>query len=142
MLVLTRKYQEKIRIGDNITITVLRTKGKAVRLGIEAPANVPVVRGELKFEAQEVGEEEAVAAAGPADVIAAARAKRLRPVAAEASSWTTKSRNGAAARPRSHQDAGVEHRRVPREKVGQVLPRLISGNGTLRELLDQRSASV
>jgi carbon storage regulator len=50
MLVLTRKYQEKIRIGDNITITVLRTKGKAVRLGIEAPANVPVVRGELKFE--------------------------------------------------------------------------------------------
>ena len=37
MLVLTRKYQEKIRIGDNITITVLRMKGKAVRLGIEAP---------------------------------------------------------------------------------------------------------
>jgi carbon storage regulator CsrA len=142
MLVLTRKYQEKIRIGDNITITVLRTKGKAVRLGIEAPANVPVVRGELKFEAQEVGDEEAVAATSPADFIAAARAKRLRPVAAEASSWTTKSRNGAGARPRSHQDAGVEHRRVPREKVGQVLPRLISGNGTLRELLDQRSASV
>src|SRR5436190_19552567 len=50
MLVLTRKYQEKIRIGDNITITVLRTKGKAVRLGIEAPANVPVIRGELSFE--------------------------------------------------------------------------------------------
>ena len=37
MLVLTRKYQEKIRIGENITITVLRMKGKAVRLGIEAP---------------------------------------------------------------------------------------------------------
>ena len=50
MLVLTRKYQEKIRIGDNITITVLRTKGKAVRLGIEAPTNVPVIRGELSFE--------------------------------------------------------------------------------------------
>ena len=50
MLVLTRKYQEKIRIGDNITITVLRTMGKAVRLGIEAPTNVPVIRGELSFE--------------------------------------------------------------------------------------------
>ena len=50
MLVLTRKYQEKIRIGDNITITVLRTKGKAVRLGIEAPTDVPVIRGELSFE--------------------------------------------------------------------------------------------
>src|SRR5215207_7650595 len=50
MLVLTRKYQEKIRIGENITITVLRTKGKAVRLGIEAPADVPVIRGELSFD--------------------------------------------------------------------------------------------
>jgi carbon storage regulator len=47
MLVLTRKYQEKVHIGDGITITVLRTKGKAVRLGIEAPAEVPVIRGEL-----------------------------------------------------------------------------------------------
>ena len=42
MLVLTRKHQEKIRIGDHITITVLKTKGKSVRLGIEAPAEVPV----------------------------------------------------------------------------------------------------
>src|SRR6187399_3283196 len=49
MLVLTRKYQEKIKIGDNITITVLRMKGKAVRLGIEAPTDVPVIRGELSF---------------------------------------------------------------------------------------------
>src|ERR1041385_3050783 len=52
MLVLTRKYQEKIRIGNNITITVLRTKGKAVRLGIEAPTDVPVIRGELSFEGE------------------------------------------------------------------------------------------
>ena len=47
MLVLTRKLQEKIRIGDDITITVLKLKGKSVRLGIEAPSDVPVVRGEL-----------------------------------------------------------------------------------------------
>src|SRR5215471_6448428 len=50
MLVLTRKLQEKIQIGDNITITILRTKGKSVRLGIEAPLEVPVIRGELSFE--------------------------------------------------------------------------------------------
>src|SRR5436190_14347176 len=61
MLVLTRKYQEKIRIGDNITITVLRTKGKAVRLGIEAPADVPVIRGELTFDRQSEPECETVA---------------------------------------------------------------------------------
>ena len=34
MLVLTRKQNEKIRIGDSITITVLRMKGKSIRLGI------------------------------------------------------------------------------------------------------------
>ena len=47
MLVLTRKPQETIRIGDHITISILRVKGRAVRVGIEAPDNVRVVRGEL-----------------------------------------------------------------------------------------------
>jgi len=50
MLVLTRKQNEKIRIGDNITITVVRMKGKSVRLGIEAPNSVNVLRGELVFD--------------------------------------------------------------------------------------------
>lgn len=47
MLVLTRKPQETIRIGDDIVVTIIRTKGKAVRLGIEAPQHVPVLRGEI-----------------------------------------------------------------------------------------------
>ena len=50
MLVLTRKLNEKIRIGSSITITVVRLKGKAVRIGIEAPADVNVLRGELAFD--------------------------------------------------------------------------------------------
>jgi carbon storage regulator len=50
MLVLTRKQSEKIRIGNDITITVLKMKGKAVRLGIEAPAHINVLRGELVIE--------------------------------------------------------------------------------------------
>ena len=50
MLVLTRKQNEKIRIGNNITVTVIRMKGKSVRLGIEAPNNVSVLRGELAFD--------------------------------------------------------------------------------------------
>ena len=54
MLVLTRKKQETIRIGDNITVTVLRIKGKSVRLGIEAPLQQSVLRGELTaFETDE-----------------------------------------------------------------------------------------
>lgn len=47
MLVLTRKPQETIRIGDGITITVIKTKGQGVRLGIEAPEDVSILRGEL-----------------------------------------------------------------------------------------------
>lgn len=58
MLVLTRKQQEKICIGNGITITVLKMKGKSVRLGIEAPKEVPVIRGELRFEERPLPEEE------------------------------------------------------------------------------------
>lgn len=47
MLVLTRKSQEKIQIGENITITILRVKGQAVRVGIDAPRDVRVLRTEL-----------------------------------------------------------------------------------------------
>ena len=47
MLVLTRKLQERICIGNNITVTVLRVKGQQVRIGIEAPRDVRVIRGEL-----------------------------------------------------------------------------------------------
>jgi carbon storage regulator len=47
MLVLTRKVGERIQIGDKIFITVVRINGAAVRLGIEAPAELTVVRQEL-----------------------------------------------------------------------------------------------
>ncbi len=47
MLVLSRKIGEKIVIGDNITIVVNRVSGNRISLGIEAPADVRIVRGEL-----------------------------------------------------------------------------------------------
>ena len=47
MLVLTRKQNEEIKIGDDIVVSVLKIKGNTVRLGIAAPKNVRVVRGEL-----------------------------------------------------------------------------------------------
>lgn len=47
MLVLSRKTEEKILLGNEIVITVLEVKGNRVRLGIQAPANCPIVRGEL-----------------------------------------------------------------------------------------------
>jgi len=47
MLVLTRKLMEKLYIGDNICVTVVRLEGGQVRLGIDAPREVSVVRAEL-----------------------------------------------------------------------------------------------
>lgn len=48
MLVLSRKVGERIRIGSNIVLTVLETQGHRIRLGIEAPADVSVMRAELQ----------------------------------------------------------------------------------------------
>ena len=47
MLVLSRKLGEKIHIGDNITVTIVDIDRGKVRIGIEAPREVPVFRQEL-----------------------------------------------------------------------------------------------
>jgi carbon storage regulator len=47
MLVLTRKLMEKLFIGDEICVTVVRLEDGQVRLGIEAPREVSIVRAEL-----------------------------------------------------------------------------------------------
>lgn len=48
MLVLSRREGEEIRIGDSIVVTVVRTGGDKVRLGVQAPSDVLVLRGELE----------------------------------------------------------------------------------------------
>jgi carbon storage regulator len=48
MLVLTRKKTQTIVIGESVKITVLHLGGDRIRLGIEAPADVPIRRGELE----------------------------------------------------------------------------------------------
>ncbi|HTY01229.1 MAG TPA: carbon storage regulator CsrA [Bacteroidota bacterium] len=52
MLVLSRKVDEDIRIGDQIIVRVLGVKDGQVKLGIEAPRSVRVFRGELYVQAQ------------------------------------------------------------------------------------------
>jgi len=48
MLVLSRRETERIRLGDSIVVTVVRVTGDKVRLGIDAPADVVVLRDELE----------------------------------------------------------------------------------------------
>jgi carbon storage regulator CsrA len=134
MLVLTRKYQEKIRIGDNITITILRTKGKAVRLGIEAPADVPVIRGELSFEgaAGDACESEVVeAVAEPATSKRSTQRYDATPV------WAADPPHQKA-RSRESQRPQVQLNRIPRGEVSEYLPKLVGGAGPLRAMMDQR----
>lgn len=53
MLILTRKRSETIQIGDDVVIKVIRTGRGSVKLGIDAPQNVRVLRGELNADSEE-----------------------------------------------------------------------------------------
>jgi carbon storage regulator len=52
MLVLSRRESECVRLGDSIVVTVVRVSGDRVRLGIEAPSNVVVLRKEIASDGQ------------------------------------------------------------------------------------------
>ena len=52
MLVLTRKSNQSIMIGDEIEVSVLSIMGEKVRIGIQAPRNIPVFRKEVYLEIQ------------------------------------------------------------------------------------------
>lgn len=59
MLVLTRKAGESIVIGSQISITVLEIQGRQIRLGIDAPGEIPVHRGEIYERIKEENQEAA-----------------------------------------------------------------------------------
>lgn len=77
MLVLSRQRDESIKIGDDIEITVVDIRGEKVRLGINAPAHIPVHRKEV-YEAIKRENEAAAEASGqqPGKVESLAQRKR------------------------------------------------------------------
>jgi carbon storage regulator len=102
MLVLTRKLQQQIKIGEQITVTILKVKGSTVRIGVQAPREVRVIRGELPKagangeaapEPQPVEVAVALGDEDPAATEAIDEAAGVPPAAAEA--------EGAVARPAS-----------------------------------------
>ncbi len=76
MLILSRKVNEAIVIAENIEIRITRIEGDTVKLGIEAPRSIPIVRKELFEEMQQTNKEAAVVpTAVPAGVGAPAASK-------------------------------------------------------------------
>lgn len=66
MLILSRKIDEKIKIGDNITITLIDVHGDQVKIGVEAPKNVKVFRQEV-FDAIQTENKAAVVSEAQSD---------------------------------------------------------------------------
>ena len=76
MLVLTRKSNQSIMIGDDVEVSVLSIIGEKVRIGIQAPREIPVFRKEVYLEIKEDptrGEEYAVSGSVRSEVDAALR---------------------------------------------------------------------
>jgi carbon storage regulator len=73
MLILTRREGETVRIGEHVTVTVLRVKGGQVRIGVNAPKDVAVQREEIaeRMRADVAGEVGVPAAVAPAGAGAA-----------------------------------------------------------------------
>ena len=57
MLVLSRKVGEKILIGNNIVVTVVKVQGDKIRLGFEAPIEIVIIREELKAQVEQPQEQ-------------------------------------------------------------------------------------
>ena len=66
MLVLSRKIDQRIHIGDDITIVVNQIKGNRVTIGIDAPDGVRILRGELEGVADQFEERDELKAEAPA----------------------------------------------------------------------------
>jgi carbon storage regulator len=66
VLVITRRSGERICLGDQITVTVLDVSGSSVRLGIDAPSEVPIYRHEIWLA---IKEENAAAAMAPVSIV-------------------------------------------------------------------------
>jgi carbon storage regulator len=80
MLVLTRRAGESIVIGNDVTVTVLEVRGDQIRLGIDAPKDVPIHREEVYVQVQQENRGAVASAARAADLL---RGARPRPAPAQ-----------------------------------------------------------
>jgi carbon storage regulator len=54
MLILSRRESERVHLGDDIVLTIVRVNGDKVRIGVEAPPHIKILRTELEVSAQDI----------------------------------------------------------------------------------------
>jgi carbon storage regulator CsrA len=106
MLVLTRKTNEQIQIGDHVVITILQVKGQSVRIGIEAPREIRVLRSELPRTENEPMETPSVESAP--------RPRRTKTPRIRGESQRAMLANSPLLASAAPLAMRVEHRRIPR----------------------------
>jgi hypothetical protein len=116
-------------------------KGKAVRLGIEAPGNIPVIRGELAFdEASEAGNPEFAVVDDEKKEVGTGRSGRLiAGIAGMTAEWATDSNPAPDRSAEKREVAKVAFGRVSRDEVANMLPKIASGSAPLRAIMERRS---
>jgi carbon storage regulator len=67
MLVLSRRPKERIKIGDSVVVTVLEIRGNKVRIGIDTPTDIRVLRTELRDRVSAASENSSRAVVAPKD---------------------------------------------------------------------------
>lgn len=133
MLVLTRKPDQQIQIGSNIKITVVRVKGQSVRIGIEAPTTVRVVRTELMHNQPEAHTQSVESDTAPLEAATvSSRPSTLKSTAATPTGQVGESddeqrRNPVA--PQHSRIPGVSHTSMVRrpQRLGPVVLRSMAG---------------
>jgi carbon storage regulator CsrA len=106
MLVLTRKANEQIQIGDHVVITILQVKGQSVRIGIEAPREIRVLRSELPRTENEPMETQSIESAP--------RPRRAKTPRIHGESQRAMLANSPLLARAAPLAMRVEHRRIPR----------------------------
>jgi carbon storage regulator CsrA len=114
MLVLSRKAREQIQIGDEVVVTILQVKGQSVRIGIEAPKNVRVLRSELPRHETASSEAAADVADHEPTTKTKTRSSRATPRSAHPGEHSERSQSSPLA---SHLDA----RRSPRLSIPESM---------------------